>query len=126
MRLSSICASTPARRSRQLLTRPRSRFELATDAALDLTRFAEGAPEYPDRSTTLVLQVQSFGEGPRLRLVGPGIKGETDFAFSPSPKDFVSAMQANHGKFPLGVDLIFASGASLAAAPRSTLISEAG
>jgi alpha-D-ribose 1-methylphosphonate 5-triphosphate synthase subunit PhnH len=100
--------------------------ELATSAGLDLARFAEGTPEYPDRSTTLVLQVQSFAKGPRLRLAGPGIKGEGEFAFSPSPKDFVLAMQANHEKFPLGVDLILAAGAWLAAAPRSTLISEAG
>jgi alpha-D-ribose 1-methylphosphonate 5-triphosphate synthase subunit PhnH len=100
--------------------------ELATDAMPDLARFAQGTPEYPDRSTTLVLQARSFGEGPRLRLAGPGIRGETELAFSPSPKDFVSAMQANGEKFPLGVDLILAAGASLAAAPRSTLISEAG
>ena len=35
-------------------------------------RFALGTSEYPDRSTTLVLQVERFGDGQRLSLAGPG------------------------------------------------------
>src|SRR5262249_48498146 len=36
-------------------------------------RFSLGTPDYPDRSATLVLQVEDFGSGQRLLLAGPGI-----------------------------------------------------
>jgi len=97
--------------------------DLSVDA-LDLARFASGTAEYPDRSTTIVIQPSSFAIGPRLRLSGPGIKGESTLAVSPLPKDFVAQWAANRAGFPLGVDLIFVAEARLAALPRSTAIIE--
>src|SRR5258708_8719315 len=38
-----------------------------------LDRFAFGSNEYPDRSTTLILQVGSLTEGSHFELRGPGI-----------------------------------------------------
>ena len=90
----------------------------------DLSRFALGTAEYPDRSTTIVAQASILAAGPRLRLSGPGIKGEATLAVSPLPIDFVAQWAANRTGFPLGVDLIFAADASLAALPRSTAIAE--
>ena len=40
-----------------------------------LDRFAFGSNEYPDRSTTLILQVESLTDGPVVELQGPGIDG---------------------------------------------------
>src|SRR5215470_3428309 len=40
-----------------------------------LDRFALGSDEYPDRSTTLILQVDSLVAGPAWELTGPGIDG---------------------------------------------------
>ena len=97
--------------------------DLSVDA-LDLARFASGTAEYPDRSTTIVIQPSSFAIGPRLRLSGPGIKGESTLAVSPLPKDFVAQWAANRAGFPLGVDLIFVADDRLAALPRSTAIIE--
>jgi alpha-D-ribose 1-methylphosphonate 5-triphosphate synthase subunit PhnH len=95
--------------------------DLAADG-LDLARFAQGTAEYPDRSTTIIAQAESFDAGPRLRLSGPGIKGEATLAVSPLPNDFVAQWAANRAGFPLGVDLIFVVDARIAALPRSTTI----
>ena len=40
-----------------------------------LDRFAFGSDEYPDRSTTLILQVESLTDGAAFELQGPGIDG---------------------------------------------------
>jgi alpha-D-ribose 1-methylphosphonate 5-triphosphate synthase subunit PhnH len=96
---------------------------LAADG-LNLARFASGTAEYPDRSTTIVAQASTLGAGLPLRLSGPGIKGDARLAVSPLPTDFLVQWAANRAGFPLGVDLIFAADARLAALPRSTAIIE--
>ena len=55
-------------------------FALIGDAANlpPLDRFAFGSNEYPDRSTTLILQVESLREGMSFALCGPGIDGTAD------------------------------------------------
>src|SRR5262249_48535997 len=51
--------------------------------------FAIGTAEYPDRSTTLVLQVEQFGAGECLSLSGPGIACSRNFSGEPLPADIV-------------------------------------
>jgi len=97
--------------------------DLSVDG-LDLARFASGTAEYPDRSTTIVAQASSLEVASRLRLGGPGIKGEATLAVSPLPKSLVAQWAANRAGFPLGVDLIFVADDRLAALPRSTAIVE--
>ena len=121
----SICASTPARPIAATPDKAAFALELATDAALDLARFAEGDPEYPDRSTTLVLQV-GFRRRAALAPSWPRHQGRNASSRSRRRRKTLSSMQANGQKFPLGVDLILVAGALLVAAPRSTQISEAG
>jgi alpha-D-ribose 1-methylphosphonate 5-triphosphate synthase subunit PhnH len=86
----------------------------------DFESFALGTPEYPDRSTTLVVQVETLTEGPGLILSGPGIRGTSTLRAGALPSDFVERMQANRGLFPRGVDLLLVCGAELVALPRST------
>ena len=52
-----------------------------------LDRFAFGSNEYPDRSTTLILQVESLTRGPALELSGPGIDGTAILQVLIQPQD---------------------------------------
>jgi alpha-D-ribose 1-methylphosphonate 5-triphosphate synthase subunit PhnH len=81
--------------------------------------FSLGTPDYPDRSTTLVLQMQGFGRGEALSLSGPGIADVRSFSSEPLPSDFHSRLVANRALFPRGVDVILVSPDSVAALPRS-------
>jgi alpha-D-ribose 1-methylphosphonate 5-triphosphate synthase subunit PhnH len=88
-------------------------------------QFSLGTDEYPDRSTTLVLQVRSFGQGERLSLTGPGIADRAIFAADPLPADFCARLAANRALFPRGVDVILVSPDCVGALPRS-VVSERG
>jgi alpha-D-ribose 1-methylphosphonate 5-triphosphate synthase subunit PhnH len=79
-----------------------------------------GSAEYPDRSATLILAVSALGEGQGWRLSGPGIAGTRRCAVSGLDARFVGEWQANHGRFPLGVDVVLAARDRIAGLPRST------
>ncbi|WP_374330651.1 phosphonate C-P lyase system protein PhnH [Aestuariivirga sp.] len=81
----------------------------------------QGTHEYPDRSATLVIQVAGFG-ATDVELSGPGIRGAEHFGVAGLDEVFWSAMAENHARFPVGIDVIFAAPAQLAALPRSTAI----
>jgi len=95
-------------------------FVLLTDpaGAPAFSTFAQGTPDYPNRSATLIIQVEAFGQ--YWRLTGPGIDGQTRFSAAPLPEDFVQQWRDNHARFPCGVDVIFAGRGQIAALPRST------
>ena len=93
--------------------------------ALELKAFARGVAEYPDRSTTIVVQVHAMTEGVALNLAGPGVKGGAKIAPRPLPEDFLEQWRANREGFPLGVDLILCADREIAALPRSIDVTEA-
>ena len=99
-------------------------FALIADPALmpSLENFSQGIQNYPDRSTTLILQVSSLEIGGRLTLEGPGIETVQTFAPHPLPRHFAGTWRQNNARFPRGVDIIFAGPASVAAMPRTTRI----
>lgn len=84
----------------------------------DFARFALGSEEYPDRSTTLILQIERFA-GRALHLAGPGIKGARTLQAEPLPDDMTARLAANRELFPRGIDLVLVAGNELAALPRS-------
>ena len=67
--------------------------------ALDLSSFRQGAPEYPDRSTTIVAQTRSLTRRSAMRISGPGVRGAAEIEFKSMPHDFLSQWQANHSTF---------------------------
>lgn len=83
---------------------------------MPITRFQIGTPEYPDRSATLIVEVDRLAaEGAVLK--GPGVK---DSAALSLPDRAV--FQANRTLFPLGLDFVFTCGDRLAALPRTTQV----
>jgi alpha-D-ribose 1-methylphosphonate 5-triphosphate synthase subunit PhnH len=92
----------------------------------DFDCYALGTAEYPDRSTTLVLQVAHLSCSAVMCLRGPGIAGERSFAVSPGPADLVTRLQRNHALFPRGLDLLFVTDDAVAAIPRSTRVTSGG
>jgi alpha-D-ribose 1-methylphosphonate 5-triphosphate synthase subunit PhnH len=103
-------------------------FAFVTDPlnAPDFQTFALGSLDYPDRSTTFVLQVAAFRSGAARMLAGPGINGTAAFSASPLPGDFDARLAANHALAPRGVDFIFVSSSAVAALPRSTRLVSRG
>jgi len=87
-----------------------------------LDHFNPGLPDYPDRSTTLILQLESLRSGPQLLLEGPGIRGCQVFRASPLPRNIGAQLIANRTLFPRGVDLVLLAERELAALPRSIRI----
>lgn len=84
-----------------------------------LEAFALGTQEYPDRSTTVILQLPSLEGGQPLCFRGPGIKGRTMLAAKGLPSNFAEQWHANRARFPRGVDVILTAGDRIACLPRS-------
>jgi alpha-D-ribose 1-methylphosphonate 5-triphosphate synthase subunit PhnH len=86
-----------------------------------LLQFGQGTHEYPDRSTTLIIQVEDFSADDVV-LSGPGLKDPIGFGAKGLFQEFWADMIANQQSYPLGVDIIFASIYAIACCPRSTRI----
>jgi alpha-D-ribose 1-methylphosphonate 5-triphosphate synthase subunit PhnH len=95
-------------------------------ALTDIHRFSTGSADYPDRSTTFILQVETLTAGLPLVLSGPGIKETSELAPSPLPPDFIAMLDANHALFPRGCDFLFCAGEHIAALPRTTRVRPKG
>lgn len=91
-----------------------------------LDRFAFGSNEYPDRSTTLILQVESLKDGPVVELEGPGIDGAAVLRASVQPRDLFERLAINAALFPRGIDVVLVHDDSIVAIPRTTRILRRG
>jgi len=85
-----------------------------------LDRFAFGSNEYPDRSTTLVLQVESLTQGTTFELRGPGIDGTAIVRASIQPRDLFDRLAINAALFPRGIDVVLVHDDTIVAIPRTT------
>lgn len=99
-------------------------FALVADAKslLPLSTFKSGTEEYPDRSATLIVQVESLASDRGWALRGPGIETAAALYAAPLPSDFLAQLRTNAAGYPCGVDIIFVAGNSIAALPRSTRV----
>jgi len=91
-----------------------------------LDRFAFGSNEYPDRSTTLILQVESLTEGAHFELRGPGIDGTAVLQATIEPADLFERLGINAALFPRGIDIVLVAGDAIVAIPRTTRLAAKG
>ena len=99
-----------------------------------LESFALGSDEYPDHSTTCVIDIAASSlpttKTPTLTLVGPGIANTSTIgqlsATAAQLAGFVSQWTQNHASFPRGVDVFFATSTGLIGLPRTTRIEISG
>ena len=99
-----------------------------------LDGFALGTDEYPDHSTTCVIDIAipNIPSTPTLSLtlVGPGIAATSTIdqlsATMVQAESFVHQWEKNHACFPRGVDVLFATNTGLIGLPRTTRIEISG
>ncbi|MFC7397910.1 phosphonate C-P lyase system protein PhnH [Chelatococcus sp. GCM10030263] len=99
----------------------RARFAISTDPAT-LPRFIDFHPgdvEYPDRSTTLIVQVPSLTDGRATSWTGPGIKGSIAVRIAGLPDWFWPEWELNGELYPLGIDVFFTCDNALIGLPRT-------
>jgi alpha-D-ribose 1-methylphosphonate 5-triphosphate synthase subunit PhnH len=91
-----------------------------------LDRFAFGSNEYPDRSTTLILQVDSLTDGPAFELQGPGIDGTAPLQAIIQPENLFERLAVNAALFPRGIDVVLVHDDAIVAIPRTTRLTAKG
>lgn len=91
-----------------------------------LDRFAFGSNEYPDRSTTLILQVESLTRGVSYELRGPGIDGAAALQATLQPTNLFERLAVNAGLFPRGIDVVLVADDAIVAIPRTTRLAAKG
>lgn len=107
-------------------------FALVTPAAInEASAFAMGSDEYPDRSTTLLVVLDSIDlleaddtTSGTWRLSGPGIASHRNVRVGENARPLMTKLIANRAHFPCGLDAILTCGERLIALPRSTRIEE--
>jgi alpha-D-ribose 1-methylphosphonate 5-triphosphate synthase subunit PhnH len=95
-------------------------------ALAGLDRFSFGSNEYPDRSTTLILQVESVTQGRPIELRGPGIDGTAMVQATIQPADLFERLAINAKLFPRGIDVVLVADDAIVAIPRTTRLVGSG
>ncbi|MBA4220476.1 MAG: phosphonate C-P lyase system protein PhnH [Methylobacterium sp.] len=90
-----------------------------------LAAFNAGDDQFPDRSTTVLVQCAGLEGGATVTLEGPGIPGQRAVAPAGLRPEFWAEVEDNAALYPLGVDLLLVHGAQVLGLPRSTQIVEA-
>ncbi|MBX2854054.1 MAG: phosphonate C-P lyase system protein PhnH [Rhodobacteraceae bacterium] len=79
-----------------------------------------GSPEYPDRSTTLIIEVDGFAAGLGASLSGPGLAQPAPLSVDGVDYRFWPFVERNAALFPLGVDMFLCASDQIVGLPRST------
>ena len=94
-------------------------FAVGTWADLQpLTDYSTGTASYPDRSATLIVEMERMGDRGAL-LRGPGIRDSAQLSLPD-----MAAFRRNAALFPLGLDFFLTCKDRVAALPRSTQVED--
>jgi len=91
-----------------------------------LSTFSGGTQEYPDRSTTIILEVPAFIGGQDFTLTGPGIQERAAINVAGLPGPFEDLWKENNGHYPRGVDLVLVANLEMICLPRTVRIRKGG
>ncbi|MEM9214371.1 MAG: phosphonate C-P lyase system protein PhnH [Cyanobacteria bacterium P01_F01_bin.150] len=95
------------------------------ESAPSLDQFCYGTPEYPEASTSLLMQIPSMEGGLEVTLKGPGILDA--IAIAPSVTvDFWQQWQEMTTEYPLGLDVWFFADEQILGLPRTARLSSEG
>jgi len=105
----------------------RAAFAVIDGAATEpkLAAFNAGDDQFPDRSTTVLVQCAGLEGGEAVTLEGPGIDGRRSIAPNGLRPGFWAEVEDNAAVYPLGVDLLLVHSTQVLGLPRSTQIVEA-
>jgi alpha-D-ribose 1-methylphosphonate 5-triphosphate synthase subunit PhnH len=87
-----------------------------------LANISTGNLLYPDNGATVIAPAK-IGDGPELKLTGPGIETEKRIRLAGVHPGLWS-LRAQLCTYPLGIEFIFIGGADIIGIPRSTVIEE--
>lgn len=87
-----------------------------------LEAFRGGTPAAPECSTTLLIEAETFDDGPALEWRGPGIRDCERVCIGGLRESFWAEWQANHAAFPQGVDVLFCCGDRMLGLPRTARV----
>jgi alpha-D-ribose 1-methylphosphonate 5-triphosphate synthase subunit PhnH len=104
-----------------------SRFAVCSPGAdlPNLSDFALGTADYPDRSTTLIMVLDSLTAGAPLTLSGPGIETTATIRPKGLTASFFADWAINNALFPRGIDVLLVAGSAALGLPRTTRIRSA-
>ncbi len=100
-------------------------FVSGAKACPEITDLCRGSLLFPDRGATVVCRVaalrsETHERGVRLRLRGPGVKGEASLGVAGLARENLAYLREANNEFPLGVDTILVSAdGRVACIPRS-------
>ena len=110
------------------LTRDPASADFAIAAVPDqlppLHAFRNGSDEFPEHSSTLIIQTAALDTAHGWTLSGPGIRSTARLLAEGCGAPFAAEWQANHALFPRGVDIVFACGQRICGLPRTTRIGD--
>lgn len=89
-----------------------------------LSVFNLGTDQFPDRSTTVIVQVSALEGGAAFTLSGPGIADTRRIAPQGLRSGFIAELRENGALYPLGVDVVLTHGDGMLGLPRSTQTDE--
>ena len=107
------------------VSQPRAKYvtALAPVTAATVARMHTGTARSPESGATLVLAVDSLDGGDPVRLTGPGLRTECEFAPRVIDPEIWAAREEKVAEFPAGIDLRFvARDGSLVGIPRTTAV----